>query len=78
MELKRGLAVISRAGNDKNGIFVVTGIDGNFVFLVDGKKRKLENPKKKNIKHIVITKKSATSADLESNASIRHFLKEIR
>ena len=31
---------------------VVVGADGGFVFVADGKERKLDSPKKKNKKHV--------------------------
>ena len=56
-DIKIGQVVKSKAGRDKDVIFVVTDIiDESFVLLVDGKCRKLENPKKKKIKHLSVYK----------------------
>lgn len=56
-DIKIGQVVKSKAGRDKNKIFVVTKIvDESSVLLVDGKCRKLENPKKKKIKHLSVYK----------------------
>ncbi|MBS7370080.1 MAG: KOW domain-containing RNA-binding protein [Oscillospiraceae bacterium] len=55
MEISKGTVVISSAGHDKGQWFVVTGADGGYVFIADGKERKLLSPKKKNIKHIRVT-----------------------
>lgn len=44
--------VISISGRDINELFVVIDKDENFLYLVNGKNRKLSNPKKKKIKHI--------------------------
>ena len=52
MEFVSGMVVISSAGHDDGGWFVVTGADGRYVYVADGKERKLASPKKKNIKHI--------------------------
>ena len=60
MEIRVGRVVISSAGHDSGRRMVVTGADGGFVFVADGKERKLESPKKKNIKHV-----RATSDSLE-------------
>ncbi|MBP0979104.1 MAG: KOW domain-containing RNA-binding protein [Oscillospiraceae bacterium] len=47
-----GRIVISKSGRDKDNWFVVIKVEDQFVYIVDGKIRKLENPKKKNIKHL--------------------------
>lgn len=60
MEIKAGRVVISSAGHDSGRRMVVTGADGGFVFVADGKERRLATPKKKNIKHV-----RATSCSIE-------------
>ena len=55
MEIKSGSVVISSAGHDSGRLMVVTGADGGFVFVADGKERKLASPKRKNIKHVRAT-----------------------
>ena len=52
MEIKIGNIVISSAGHDSGRPMLVVGADGGFVFVADGKERKLDSPKKKNIKHV--------------------------
>ena len=52
MEFSVGQVVISKAGRDKGDMFIVYNIEGEYLFLVDGKGRPLDNPKKKKIKHI--------------------------
>lgn len=48
-----GTVVLSRAGRDAGRYFVVVGrVDEEYVLLSDGQLRKLQNPKKKKIKHI--------------------------
>ncbi|MDE7362252.1 MAG: KOW domain-containing RNA-binding protein [Oscillospiraceae bacterium] len=60
MDIRAGRVVISSAGHDSGRRMVVTGADGGFVFVADGKERKLGTPKKKNVKHV-----RATSALIE-------------
>lgn len=55
MDIRVGRVVISSAGHDSGRRMVVTGADGGFVFVADGKERKLDSPKKKNIKHVQAT-----------------------
>ena len=56
MEFSVGQIVISKAGRDKGDMFVVYNIDGEYLYLVNGAGRPLENPKKKKTKHIQPTK----------------------
>jgi large subunit ribosomal protein L14e len=52
-DLCLGQIVESTAGRDKNNKFVVLCIiDDQYVYISDGDKRKVENPKKKKRKHI--------------------------
>lgn len=47
-----GIFACSKAGHDKGRIYVIVEIDSQRVFLCDGDRRPLDNPKVKNIKHI--------------------------
>jgi ribosomal protein L14E/L6E/L27E len=51
-----GMLATSKAGHDKNALYVIFRVDNEYVYLVNGKNHLLENPKKKNIKHIQIIK----------------------
>ncbi len=55
MEAITGRIVRSLAGRDKGNFLVVIKADENFVYLADGKERKLASPKKKRIKHTAFT-----------------------
>ena len=55
MEIVKGQIVASKAGHDEGKFFVVLELESGFVYLADGKERKLNNPKKKNLKHITKT-----------------------
>ncbi len=44
--------VFSLAGHDKGGAFIVLKAEDGEALLVNGKTRKLENPKRKSLKHI--------------------------
>lgn len=55
MELKIGSVVRAKAGRDKDGLFVVTAMEKNCCFIADGKSRKLDSPKRKNLKHLAPT-----------------------
>ncbi len=52
MELDRSQFVVSLAGRDRGRIFFVVDIDPVFVYLADGRMRRVEAPKKKKRKHV--------------------------
>ena len=52
MDINKYQIVSSLAGRDKGRLFIVMETEPNFVYLVDGKLRKLETPKKKRRKHV--------------------------
>lgn len=47
-----GNIVYSKCGHDKGDIFVVINEDNLYYYLVDGKLRLVNRPKKKNFKHV--------------------------
>lgn len=54
-EISVGQVVKSRAGRDKGRIFLIYNIiDSQNVLIVDGDLRKLDNPKQKKLKHLII------------------------
>lgn len=55
--LFKGQVVRSKKGRDEGKVFVVIDIiDKDYLYLVDGKLRKLDRPKKKKVKHLYIYK----------------------
>ncbi len=75
MDFKKGMVVISKAGRDSGKPLAVMEISDGFVYVCDGKERPLENPKKKNPKHLGKTSKTI---DLENitNRKLRTVLRE--
>lgn len=51
-----GMMASSKAGHDRNEVYVIVGEDEKFVYLCDGRLKTLERPKKKSRKHIQIIK----------------------
>ena len=50
-----GQVVKSKAGRDKGRVFLIYDIiDSQYDFVVDGDLRKLDKPKKKKIKHLIV------------------------
>ncbi|MCF0123795.1 MAG: hypothetical protein HUJ67_06750 [Ruminiclostridium sp.] len=53
MTYRQGDVVRSVAGHDRDMVFLVVRAEGDFLWLADGKSRKVETPKKKRRKHVV-------------------------
>ncbi len=47
-----GQVVYSKSGRDKAMPFIVVGVEEDYVYLADGKLRKLDKPKKKKKMHV--------------------------
>lgn len=80
-DIRVGQIVKSKAGRDKDKIFTIIDIvDNDYVIVVDGKCRTVENPKKKKIKHLMIYKSIIDDLSLKKannemhNAYIRKVL----
>lgn len=73
MDIVKGSVVRAKTGRDKDGYFIVTDISDKFAFIVDGKSRKLEKPKKKNLIHLQATSTVITQ-NLETNRKIKKAL----
>ena len=50
MEVDKSSLIVSKAGRDKGQLFYVIDADEQYVYLADGKSRKLEKPKRKKRK----------------------------
>lgn len=57
-EFKVGCYVVAAAGHDTGKYYVIIQMDEEYVYLVDGRIRRLNNPKKKKTKHIIMLQQS--------------------
>jgi len=56
LDYKVGQVVYSKAGRDAGKKFIIVSIpDESYVYISDGDLRKIEKPKRKNAKHLLIT-----------------------
>jgi len=55
MDAHPGEFVYASAGRDEGKCFIVLSREDNYLYLCDGKSRKVSNPKKKKIKHVRLT-----------------------
>jgi len=85
MAVKVSDVVVSTAGHDKGELFFVLEEDGTYAYLVNGKTRKIENPKRKKIKHLKVlgvaegrTAERLNSGEKPGNSEIRKCLAEYR
>ena len=75
--LNVGAVVLAIAGREKNEIFLISQDDGEYSYIVNGTTRTLENPKKKNKKHLHLlcrSEKSGLNMSELSNAQVKNFL----
>ncbi len=52
MLVKKGAFAKSKTGHDSGQIYVIINCDDEYAYLVNGKTKPLEKPKKKKLKHI--------------------------
>ena len=78
MNITEKLVVKSVAGHDKGKLYCVLSLENGFALLVNGKTRKMSNPKRKSIKHLeVLPVSESYDADFQSDKKIRRLLREI-
>ena len=56
MNYEAGMLAWSRAGHDKDKLYVIVKTEGEYVYLSDGRLKSVEHPKKKKIRHIQIVR----------------------
>jgi len=78
-----GKVVLSKAGRDKDHLYVIIGeIDKEYVLLSNGSTKTVDKPKKKKIKHLNFLnvvddeiKEAITNIDKSTDLKIKRFLK---
>lgn len=81
---KVGQLVCSKAGRDEGQYYLIFEINESIILVADGKVRKVENPKKKNIKHLRFLPKVAeevakrlNGGNPPSNAEVRKAIQNL-
>lgn len=84
MDIKKSCIVQATAGRDSGKLFLVMEVTGEYALLVNGKGRKLENPKRKKLRHIRFVSDNQTRlgdkvlrGDKLTNAEVRRTLSEL-
>lgn len=77
-EIEAGMLAWSKAGHDKDKLYLIIAVEGDCVYLADGRLRPLEHPKKKKKKHVQIIKEKPEELSLTElkNEDIRRIIKE--
>ena len=52
MDISKADIIVSMAGRDKGGLFYVLRVEDGYAYLVNGKQRTMENPKRKKLRHL--------------------------
>lgn len=85
MEVMVGQLVRSKSGRDKGRYFLIYRVspDGGFILVVDGDKRGINNPKKKNLRHVQVTNtivrefaEQVAGGIIPRDQDVRRYLKE--
>lgn len=77
MSIVKGSIVRAMAGRDKENFFVVLEVDSKYALIADGKRRKIEHPKKKKLIHLAPTK-TVIEGSLETNPQIKRVLSQFK
>ena len=74
MTVKKSDVVMATAGRDKDKVFFVVDEDEDFVYLANGRERKIENPKRKKVKHLQLmnVKDCRAAEKLRSGEKLTH------
>ena len=74
MEFCKGELVMCIAGREKDRLMCVAEFDGKYVYVCDGKERKLGSPKRKNPKHVIKTDKKLSDNLFLTDRALRKAL----
>lgn len=74
--MQAGFIVKSLKGHDEGRLYMVAAVvNESFVLLVDGKYRKIDNPKQKRIKHLEVVGKANGLPSQPKDSDIRKICK---
>lgn len=78
MDIKNGIVVRSEAGHDKGELMLLLATDSKSALVCDGRQRRLEKPKRKNLKHIKATSFTLSEEETQSNKRLRKALFKLK
>ena len=74
-KIEKGMLAKSLAGHDEGSIYIIVETDAQYVYLVDGRIRTLDRPKRKKRKHVQVILKKYNMSGADDTA-IKRILKE--
>ena len=78
MDIAKSNIVKSIAGRDAGDLFFVLAAEGDFLLLADGKRRRVETPKRKRRKHVVLVAQSDMPVAVKIRSSEKITNSELR
>ena len=77
MNYKPGMIVRSKAGYDKDHVYVIIRVEKNYLYLSDGDLKPLNQMKKKNVRHLQPIL-SEYAEDISADEAIRSLCRRIK
>ena len=77
MQIKPGMVVRSLSGHDQASFYLFVKTDQNFVYIADGRRRKLFKPKRKNPRHLQKTNRIVSLEEADTDRKIRRALHDL-
>ena len=78
MDIARSNIVKSIAGRDAGSLFFVLATEGDFLLLADGRRRRVESPKRKRRKHVELVQEGGGPAANKIRSSEKITNSELR
>ncbi|MBE6563444.1 MAG: RNA-binding protein [Ruminococcaceae bacterium] len=69
-EVKKGSVTVSERGRDKGRIMAVLNVEGRYALVADGRKRKVEKPKRKKLCHLSLLSDAAIEVEGLTNKAL--------
>lgn len=77
MRFRTGMIVKSDAGRDQEQFYVIVAAEEGFAYIADGKRRKLEKPKRKNVRHLKRTHWTVLLSEVDTNPKLYRMLRSL-
>lgn len=78
MEITRGQILRSKAGHDQGDFQAVLSVCGAYAMMADGKRRRIEAPKKKKLIHLAPTNIRLGEESLSTNRQLRRAIASLQ
>ncbi len=78
MDISKSDIIVSLAGRDHGELFYVIDVEDNYVLIANGKGRKLENPKRKKLKHVRRVSRTETRVAVKIRSGDKVLNSELR